>query len=457
MAKQCHFPLVFHPQQLATTLLQNLPYVYARVMIAIHKFPTEMLLEVFGASDFHTIFAVSHVCRRWRHIAINKKELWASLPVSHRSARHKETLSVMFKRSAPKQMCLALNLSVPPADHQEFRDMLETVVKPHIGRCFYLHVTAQRGTWVAAILPGLAGADFRKLRGLDITNCTLPPAPAAILNPPAIINQLAHLPAVAHGAGIAPVVNAFLPPDLIFPFPLDDLLYVCRLSNMTLGCLGFPVMSLTLANEIPNIVAENGQMNRWMLFNAVDLTITHMQIPLVEYPDDDMDELDYLVPVQRLVLSQLRATPRATPDEDGLFEEDCTPFFSSLRTPWLCSLEIDRIDIAGRVWDDFLCAMPDDGEGYQCLEELTLREMHFTGISYGDLVLFFDAFPVLEVLELVACYEGMWQIVMEILELDPGLCPYLTEVCVDDGFVLRHDPLPFREDVFEDEEALEES
>ncbi|KAJ6552146.1 hypothetical protein B0H10DRAFT_2126155 [Mycena sp. CBHHK59/15] len=419
----------------------------------INTFPPEMLTVVFEVATFDTVIAASHVCRQWRAVAINNKDLWHTLGINRHSIKHTETLSMLFKRSKQRSMCLGFDLMMPPTDFGEFRHMLQTAVTPHLWRCSRLFIYARRETWVA-ILGAFAGQKFPSLQVLDIADHTpLPPfIPAPQINPPPPMNHPAILPPGAQVMGLNPVAHATPVPlrELLFPLPPNHPVRIVELSGISLGAIPLPELdALNIKKNLPSIVDRDGRMNRWLMDYATEVSIKDLCIPPMHYPQNNSIFGGHFSNTQFLTLRQLRATPRAIPDEDGWLEYDCRPFFCSvLTTPYLRYLEIDRLDIIGRAWDDFLDALPQAQNKYPCLEELVLCEAHFTGMSYVEMAAFFGCLPVLWGLELYDSFQGAWEMVMETLELDPELCPCLKEVRVNDEVLVRFDPLPFREVAF---------
>jgi hypothetical protein len=151
--------------------------------------------------------------------------------------------------------------------------------------------------------------------------------------------------------------------------------------------------------------------------------------------------------VQFLVLRDLCATP-----DDDDFEYDCGPFFSALQTSRVHSLVIDALDLDSRIWDDFIGALTINDPKFPLVTQLMLRQMDFAGMGYELVAFFLSAFPALEHFLIMDCFHersSTWQDVIETLEMCPTLCVKLRELEVDDGFILRDDPMPFRDFMFD--------
>ncbi|KAJ7279199.1 hypothetical protein C8J57DRAFT_1221965, partial [Mycena rebaudengoi] len=269
------------------------------------------------------------------------------------------------------------------------------------------------------ILQAFSGETFSLLRSLDITSwniTTMPP-----VHPP-----------------------ASEPSHLVFPLPLNHPVAFVRLNGITLGeTHHFPnLCELTVDTDFPHIVGADEQLSPWLINAAPVLSIQHMLVPPMDFPEDDV----VLRPshAQALVLRDLCATPRDMPNDEDSNEYDCSGFFCALHTPFLRYLLIEALDVTGRIWLDFFEALPADQDKFPVLEHFGLYEMHLDGIAYEDLTFFLGCMPCVRHIELRLCWPGTGQVLIETLELDVTLCPNLRGVHVDGAFLLRDDPFPFR-------------
>lgn len=148
--------------------------------------------------------------------------------------------------------------------------------------------------------------------------------------------------------------------------------------------------------------------------------------------------------ITHLILSGLRATPRAVPDADGIPEHSCMPFFDSLYTAQVRCLQIDRWDLLGRVWTDFVLWLPEDLR-FPYVVDLRITGMHFADMEdHLEVAFFLGSFPRLRHLRLEDCWAGTWERALDALQMDETLCQGLQKIRLSDTLVvLRNDPLPF--------------
>ncbi|KAJ6552159.1 hypothetical protein B0H10DRAFT_2126203 [Mycena sp. CBHHK59/15] len=379
-------------------------------------FPPEILQDIFKYASFHGAIDISQVCHRWRAVAAGTQDLWVRMRVRSRDIAHRDVVSSFFERSKQEIISLKLDFKEPQPREEEFFWMLVEVVKPHMARCYAMCITADFIEWRAVIL-AFRGEKFRKLRVLDADN-------AAPLS-------------VAH---------------IIFPLPRSGV-QCLRLQGVALGDARHPRLKrLRIDRRFPPSLAPDWQLDRWMLDTPTELILENFCIPHVVSPSTEEPASH----IERLVLRQLIAPLLDAPDEDGNTEHNCAPFFEWLLPKNVRYLEIDYLDPVGRVWADFIVTLQKDERTYPCVVELKLRGMHFSGFSYDNLGFVIDSFPALERMELVDCYEGTWENMIEMLELYPETCPALRSLLVDededgDGptVVLRDDPLPFRAGMYD--------
>jgi hypothetical protein len=386
-------------------------------MSLIVSFPYELLLQTFKfLPNAHSIVRASLVCIRWRDVALENSELWVNIDVYMEDIWHAGVLSQLFRRSKQRPIRLDLSLLWTDEDihYTRLRHMLEQVVKPHLRRCFSLRVSADDDACWSQIIPVVAGEQLPALRALQLCNYAAEPSGACPYPSP--------------------------PVDLVFPLPPIHQLRSASLRGISLGDVAVPnLKNLTIGYHLPELVQHGN-----ILANVSELTIEDMSVPLVDYPSNDI--VAPSTTLQHLILRDLCATLRASPDTNNQYEDSCLPFFRCLNTSLLRSLVLDHFDFVGRIWDDFLTSLPVSGDKYPLVTELTLRRMELQDMSYDDLEFLFAAFPALMRLILEECHSDTVASVVEILDLCPALCPNVTKLEVDDGFALRNGPVAFRDD-----------
>ncbi|KAJ6534564.1 hypothetical protein B0H10DRAFT_2145698 [Mycena sp. CBHHK59/15] len=214
---------------------------------------------------------------------------------------------------------------------------------------------------------------------------------------------------------------------IIFPLPRSGV-QCLRLQGVALGDARHPRLKrLRIDRRFPPSLAPDRQLDRWMLDTPTELILENFCIPHVVSPSTE----EPASRIERLVLRQLIAPLLDAPDEDGNTEHNCAPFFEWLLPKNVRYLEIDYLD-------------PSAASG----RTSSSRCKRTRGRTHS--------FPALERMELVDCYEGTWENMMEMLELYPETCPALRSLLVDededgDGptVVLRDDPLPFRAGMYD--------
>ncbi|KAJ7115354.1 hypothetical protein C8R44DRAFT_794523 [Mycena epipterygia] len=277
---------------------------------------------------------------------------------------------------------------------------------------------------------------YQSLSLLDLELVVPPPRPAR--------GRSSRTPALATDP--IPVRPAPFPP-VFFPIPRNHyLIDRVRLSGIAVGNIPLPNLALLRisGNDTPNLVAADGRLSPWLLNGARNLYFEDMPVPpMLSYRPQPTPDRTISV-VTHLILSQLRASPRSVPGADGLLEHSCCSFFDALYTPRVRSLEIDRWDLAGRSWADFLLWLPVDLR-YPQVVDLRIRGMHFDGMDYEEVAFFLGSFPRMRHLRLEDCRPGTWEAALEALELDATLCPKVKHIRLGPSLVvLRNDPLPFR-------------
>lgn len=416
-------------------------------MAPVHSLPTETLGEIFASLPFWAVIYVSHVCHRWRDTAKQHYRLWGTLSLTTSATQHQEVLKDLLARSKNCSMHLKLVFYAPPTDYSEFRRLLTEVLRPHLSRCAKLCIQAHPAGW-QTILQGFEGEEYPRLQELEITDWRTWMEVSVGLTQHVFAPALAVLPPppAAMPAGVPPNwVLAFVPPTshFVFPLPLDHMVERITVHGMSVADTYFTnLRQLTLDSEFPSMVTSDGKLNSWLLNAAPILCIQHIDVPSIDFLQDD--KLHPSSPIVAMVLSDLIATPRVIPHDLGNDEYDCYGFFYALHTPLIRCLIIDRWDLAGRLWYDFIGALPIDRPKFPCLTNLGLNGMHLDGFTYRELVLFLRSMPIVHEIVFCQCWPGTGEVLMEVLELDPSLCLNLRRILVDGALIRRNDPLPFR-------------
>ncbi|KAJ7481905.1 hypothetical protein FB451DRAFT_1237513 [Mycena latifolia] len=412
-------------------------------MTLIQSFPPELLSQIFEILDFPYLAAL--VCRQWHDAATENSALWLTIGITERDIDRPNLLRRILARS--KGRPLALGLRFPPLPDKRIDyycmglySLLRFVVREHLSRCVSLSVHAPEVAWTT-VLDAFAGEQFPLLRTLHVRNddavaqweinfpLTIPPAPAFEDIP---IDVPAPMP----------------PKHLVFPLPPDHLLVDVILQGLSLGDAQLPNLDhLQITHHFPGMVVD-GRLNPWLCAHAYGLSIETLCVPAVAYPTAQEIEAAPPAAVKHMTLSELRATPSGSDDPDAIDEHDCAPFFCSLDTSGLYTLFIDTFDLDGRIWDDFIGALFINEPKFPLVTALKLRQMDFAGMSSSHVAFFLHAFPALIQFVLVDCFDGAWQDVIEVLEMFPALCVELLELDVDDGIIIRNDPMAFREPMF---------
>jgi hypothetical protein len=299
------------------------------------------------------------------------------------------------------------------------------VVRKHLRHCVRLFVYASQAAW-RVLLKAFAGQTFPALLVLYLYNddalakWEIPRIGTAVPMPPA---------------------------DLVFPLPDGHGLWDAQLQGVSFADARLPKLyRLRINHDFPDMVLDDDRLNPWLFTHARELYFESMCVPVMDYALDTDTEEDPPT-VQFLVLRDLCATP-----DDDDFEYDCGPFFSALQTSRVHSLVIDALDLDSRIWDDFIGALTVNDPKFPLVTQLMLRQMDFAGMGYELVAFFLSAFPALEHFLIMDCFHersSTWQDVIETLEMCPTLCVKLRELEVDDGFILRDDPMPFRDFMFD--------
>ncbi|KAJ7879393.1 hypothetical protein B0H13DRAFT_2543612, partial [Mycena leptocephala] len=324
---------------------------------------------------------------------------------------------------------------------EDFRVLLG-IIRPHLWRCTRLEVYADPTDWID-IAAAFHGEGFSQLKVL-IAHCYEEEYDdeddgeadlefSAISTPPLHAAQPQPLSPPTTSVPLQP---PSIPTKTIFALPPGHQLREAQLYGMSLGDVAPPRLDhLHVMHVLPDIVAQSGQLQRWFLDAPEQLQLDHICVP----PRVRLHHTELPVSYLRsLVLRGLRATPR---DEEtgGDTEHDCRPFFGSLMAAReLRALEIDGLDLTGRVWSDFLEALSTHPHIYPRVTSVILSCMHFHNINFqqSGIVLFLGSFPALERLELRNCWDT-GDLMLEILNFDSKLCPRLKGLDGDGGFLHR--------------------
>ncbi|KAJ7447543.1 hypothetical protein B0H11DRAFT_2082584 [Mycena galericulata] len=410
----------------------------------IHTFPPELLTQIFQITEISTVATyanaviLSHVCRQWRAAAIQDSALWLRIGVRSRDVQHLAFLSCLLQRSKGRTISIGLDFwdLRRPTDPTVFCELLR-VVRPHLGRTCHLFIHAQWQLW-QMIIREFGYQTYENLSLLDLELVVPPPPRNTRAIPYGIPDDAAAGDLIA--ARPAPL------PSFVFPFPSHHpLLNRLRVSGITIGNIPLPRLELLRlgGRAAPYILDSQGRLNRWILDSATNLYCEDLRIPAMPFYEPPTVAAR-VSPITHLILSRLSASPRSIPGADGLLEYDCRPFFDALYTPRVRCLEIDRWDLRGRAWDDFLEWLPEDLR-YPNVVDLRITGMHFDGMDYDDVAFFLASFPRMRHLRLESCFPGTWEAALEVLEMDSTLCPRLSSIRLSDSLmVLRNDPLPFR-------------
>ncbi|KAJ7023260.1 hypothetical protein C8F04DRAFT_1306085 [Mycena alexandri] len=419
------------------------------MMVTIHTLPPEIILEILQwhvtidvCITFCAIFRAAWVCHRWRSVAFGNALFWRTVNLSVNDVRHTEVVTQTFARSGTQPIEIALDLTAPAwafNGKEKFRGFLE-LVRPHLRRSSRLEVYADETDW-ADILTICDGESFPRLDVL-IAHCyedwevydddaeeqdevivatSNSTALQAVASPPS--------PTTLNTSNTGDPISA---EALSFPLPPGHRLHKVQLYGMSLSDVILPhLRHVSIVQAFSDIVSANGILHP-LLFN----TVAHLELEQIYVPPMTAQthaELP-LSPLRSLVLSGLRATPHVEDGADA--EHDCHPFFSSLSTLELRSLELQRFHATGRVWPDFLASLSSAQDRYPRVSSLVLREMPFDDLGPDELNSFLGSFPALQGLELRQCSDVGSRMIQN-LNTYPKLCPLLQGLLVDGASVSR--------------------
>ncbi|KAF8188448.1 hypothetical protein K438DRAFT_1972151 [Mycena galopus ATCC 62051] len=374
----------------------------------LHTFPPEILSEIFAVAE-------------WREAALGDSALWLEIGLCNRDVHHLPIINQFFQRSKGRKISIGMDLGDRrrPENPALFRALLR-LVRAHLWRACHLFIYAQWETW-QTITVAFNNQAYPNLSLLDLQLIT----PRAVQ--PSRWAQIL-------GDGM---------PEPVAPFRPS-----LRIIGITLANPPLPNLALIRIGGIatPNLVGSDGRVNRWFLDGPQSLYFEDMQIPpMPAYVAQPIGERN-ISTVTHLALSGLSASPRAAPGEDGLLEHSCIPFFDSLYTPRVRSLEIDRWDLDGRSWTDFFAWLPENIR-FPYVVDMRITGMHFEDMDYADVAFFLGSFPRMRHLRLQDCWPGTWEVALEALQMDETLCPKLKGIRLNDDLaILRNDPLPFGRD-----------
>ncbi|KAJ7473949.1 hypothetical protein FB451DRAFT_1397959 [Mycena latifolia] len=415
----------------------------------IHTFPPEILNQIFleaalfpeANGDGVNAVILSQVCHRWRVAAVRDSSLWLIVCIRCADVRHMPFLTYLLRRSKGRTIFLALDFR----DFQKDSDPamlwhLLHLVRPHLARTCRLIIYAPWQPW-QMITRAFRNETYQQLTLLD----------AEVVLQPAMRGPFTRTRMLTSGApalATDPVAVRPAPtPPVVFPMPHHHaLLNRIRLNGLTLGNAPLPSLGLIRISGIhtPILPGANGQLNRWLLDSAPSLYFEDMTIPpMLSYVPQPI-ALRPSSCVTHLILSRLCASSRSIRGADGLWEHSCAPFFDALYTPRVECLQIDRWDLRGRAWGDFLEWLLDHPR-FPRVVDLRISGMHFVGMYPAEVAFFLGSFPRLRYLRVEGCHPGTWEAALEALELDATLCPRVKSIRVSDDLkVVRDDPLPFR-------------
>ncbi|KAJ6568804.1 hypothetical protein B0H19DRAFT_1231947 [Mycena capillaripes] len=407
----------------------------------IQTFPYEVLSQIFIVTEtfpkapYADAVILSHVCHHWREAAVGDSSLWLQIGVCHRDVRHIQVIADLLRRSKTRKISIGMDFGAVqrPANPALFGRLLR-VIRAHLSRTCHLFIYAQWQTWQAIVM-AFATQTYPSLTLLDVE--LIPPAMRS--------GPWVYRVPVNGGPALIAVRTAPQRP-VVFRIPhYHPLLNRLRISGISLGNAPLPNLALIRISgkTTPNLVGTDGRLHRWLLDGPKSLYFEDMQVPpMLSYVPQDIEHRQ-ISTITHLILSGLRASPRAVPGVDGQLEHPCIPFFDSLYTPELRCLQIDRWDISSRVWQDFLSWLPEDIR-FPCVVDLRITGMHFEGMDYLDVAFFLGSFPHVRHVRLEDCWPGTWESALDILQMDETLCPGLQKIRLSDNLImLRNDPLPF--------------
>ncbi|KZT01318.1 uncharacterized protein LAESUDRAFT_485074 [Laetiporus sulphureus 93-53] len=157
---------------LEATLLSSLAQVRGSINMTVspaNRLPVEILARIFehvpklvpfhqyntrwghGVRDFRTLLKVTHVCRRWRDIALSMQTLWGHISNGDRDPR---VWQEILERSGDKALHVSLNHSIDQS--------LATIFESSPSRLVELHLHFFRG-WILASSLNFSVPNLRKL------------------------------------------------------------------------------------------------------------------------------------------------------------------------------------------------------------------------------------------------------------------------------------------------------
>ncbi|KAJ7128800.1 hypothetical protein C8R43DRAFT_1240221 [Mycena crocata] len=416
----------------------------------IHTFPTEILTQIFKTADRFSdepnviTVVLSHVCRRWRAVAVFDSSMWLWIGVRSRDMRHTGFLNRLFQRSKKREINIQLNFwdMYSAVDPGLFWHLLHTV-RDNLHRTRSLFIYAQWPVW-RMIIAAFRNQAYASLGLLDIE----------LVVPPVVRgrSQMARFAtSTADTLDSNPIaIRSAPPPPIVFHLPRQHpLLERLRLSGISVGNIPLPSLALLRisGDHNPHLIGADGRLSRWLLQSAENLSFEDMAVPPMPLYVPEEISKRAISPVKHLLLSGLTSTRNSGPGHDRELEHNSAPFFDALFTPRARCLEIERWDLTSRVWTDFLTWLPDNIR-FPWVSDLRITGMHFPDMDYVDVAFFLGSFPYVRHLRLEDCLPGTWEAALTALEMSSSLCPRLKSIRLsDDLVVLRNDPLPFRHGV----------
>ncbi|KAF7323635.1 hypothetical protein MKEN_00584200 [Mycena kentingensis (nom. inval.)] len=168
--------------------------------VPCHWLPPELLVGIFLVAtsseaeeneSYHRMpVTISHVCSRWRTVALGVSRLWARL--SLRGAVWCETAATEFlirSYEAPLEVVFMQPILEAGEESRRAGKLFETILPPHFHRVRSLTVKT-RGTGMQRLVRHLRAREFPFLHHLDLRADTLSPSSSSLpsLNPPRMEN-----------------------------------------------------------------------------------------------------------------------------------------------------------------------------------------------------------------------------------------------------------------------------
>ncbi|PPQ95013.1 hypothetical protein CVT25_000477 [Psilocybe cyanescens] len=368
---------------------------------------------------------ISHVCKRWRYIAIDLHDLWTRIHLCHNAFISKnyndsqatETTSMFLSRSAnlPLYLDITFALNDPLAlswiQKSRYEENIRRVLLPHIGRCLSLR---------------LVSSDFIVTAVLDVfLERNLSSSPNDIGYTP--LSHL-HLAKVApssrrggpdspdHGHG-----QPIYPPDLSIVAPHLKSLYIddVQIAVFPRWCLE----TLFLNNTF---ISYQNHFHVFMKTRITMLVLHRVTIP-GGLPYVRRLIAHHASSVRSLCLSELRCGGPEAEHEDMYTLFFALSLYRTLRELELSGLSQDAMSGLS------LMLSANSALVFTDMQKLILRSVKLEATTVADLT---TSFPALNELVLERMDEGS-DLVNNSWKGNPAIWPELTEIHVDDKMVKR--------------------